>query len=448
MTQETALKVLKTGANVFLTGEPGAGKTHTVNAYVSYLRSCGMEHAITASTGIAATHIGGMTIHSWAGIGIQRILTDYDVDRIATVEYVVKRIAKTRVLIIDEISMLEKDTLESIDKVCRAIKQNEDAFGGMQVVLVGDFFQLPPVSKFGEKKSEFAFDSHAWKSLNPFVCYLSEQHRQEDEVFLELLSAMRRNEVTDEHKNILNNRIEEIEDYEETEITKLYSHNEDVDRINLAELGRVEGEEETFNMTSSGKEALVAQLKRGCLSPEKLVLKAGAVVMFTKNSQKGEYVNGTLGEVIGFDAENRYPIVLTRKNKEVTAEPVEWVVEEGGKKLASISQIPLRLAWAMTVHKSQGMSLDAAFVDLRSAFVPGQGYVALSRVRTLKGLYLVGYNQAALRVHPDVLIKDREFRNSSEALQDKFETFSKKELTIMHKNFILASGGKIKTKKE
>ncbi|MDO8518162.1 MAG: AAA family ATPase, partial [bacterium] len=145
MTQSEALTILKTGANVFLTGEPGAGKSHTVNEFTRGLRERGIEPAITASTGIAATHIGGMTIHSWSGIGIKRFLSQYDLDRIASTEHVVKRIRRTKILIIDEVSMLSPDTLGMVDAVCREVLQSSNAFGGLQVVLVGDFFQLPPI---------------------------------------------------------------------------------------------------------------------------------------------------------------------------------------------------------------------------------------------------------------------------------------------------------------
>src|SRR3989338_795530 len=145
MTQSEALDILKTGANVFLTGEPGAGKTHTVNEYVRYLRACKVEPAVTASTGIAATHIGGMTIHSWSGIGIKRWLDKYSLDSIASREYVSKRMRAAHVLIIDEVSMLAPETLDMVDAVCREVRQNQQSFGGLQVLLVGDFFQLPPV---------------------------------------------------------------------------------------------------------------------------------------------------------------------------------------------------------------------------------------------------------------------------------------------------------------
>src|SRR6185437_4780283 len=147
MTQAQALTILQTGANVFLTGEPGAGKSHTTRAYVAWLREHCLEPAITASTGIAATHIGGMTIHSWAGIGIKKSLSQYDLDRIASTEHVVKRVRRTKILIIDEVSMLGPETLGMVDAVCRTILSSSRPFGGLQVVLVGDFFQLPPIQK-------------------------------------------------------------------------------------------------------------------------------------------------------------------------------------------------------------------------------------------------------------------------------------------------------------
>src|SRR5665213_1872732 len=177
MTQGEALDILKTGANVFLTGEPGSGKTHTVNAYVAWLRSHDIEPAITASTGIAATHISGLTIHSWSGIGINESLSEQMLDLIASKEHVARRIQKAKVLIIDEVSMLSGEVLEMADRVCREVKRSDTPFSGMQVVLVGDFFQLPPIAK-GRREVSFAFESPSWRGLNPIPCYLTEQHRQ------------------------------------------------------------------------------------------------------------------------------------------------------------------------------------------------------------------------------------------------------------------------------
>ncbi|MCR4279702.1 MAG: AAA family ATPase [Candidatus Zambryskibacteria bacterium] len=455
MRQTDALKILKTGANVFLTGEPGSGKTHTVNSFVRWLREQGIEPAITASTGIAATHIGGYTIHSWSGIGIKPRLTEYDLDHMGTNERLVKRVGNARTLIIDEVSMLSGDTLTMVDQACRALRNSEEPFGGLQVVLVGDFFQLPPVVSrtqswgntedlFGTESGEdkrFAFRSPSWDVSNFVVAYLSEQHRQEDKAFLEILGAIRRGEVSEDHHEILKTRFDAVE---QKDIPRLFSHNADVDVLNSRELDKIAINTREFHMESRGSDKLVAQLKKGCLSPEKLELKVGARVMFTKNNFEEGFVNGTLGKVVGFSEFTGNPEVRTESGKLIEVEPLEWAIEENNRVLASIKQIPLRLAWAITIHKSQGMSLDAAQMDLSQTFEYGQGYVALSRVRTLSGLKLSGINQRALEVHPDIQAVDARFRGMSLAAEESFNKLSADEITEMHDNFVRACGGKKK----
>ena len=455
MTQDRALDILKAGANVFLTGEPGSGKTFVTNAYVSYLKRAKIEVAMTASTGIAATHIGGRTIHSWSGIGIGKNLSVRDIDSIASNEWVAKRIDRARVLVIDEISMLDGSTLLAVDRVCREVKRVPLPFGGLQTVFVGDFFQLPPVTAAQNRpgpqesffvetlSSPFAFASKSWQEANPLVCYLSEQHRQEDGVFLRLLSSLRQGTVTEEDVHVLLGRQMKGAEAIPKGALKLYTHNVDVDRLNEKELEGIEGVTKAFRMMAAGKRQLLEPLKRGCLSPEVLSLKKGAAVMFTRNHPQGAYVNGTLGAVVGFDMYNGYPIVKTHDGRSVVAEPADWSVEEYGKVAAKITQVPLRLAWAVTVHKSQGMSLDAAVVDLSHAFVEGQGYVALSRVRTLNGLSLLGWNEMALAVHPDVLERDGTFRNQSLDSELLFGNMDKGELERMHVTFVQAFGGTV-----
>ncbi len=450
MTQAQALSILKTGANVFLTGEPGAGKTYTINAYVRYLRQHAIEPAITASTGIAATHIHGQTIHSWAGIGVRRTLSNYDLETITTTEYLAKRIGRTRVLVIDEVSMIDAQTLSMVEAVCRTVKQVQEPFGGLQVILVGDFFQLPPVTRAGEEAC-FAFESPAWTALKPITCYLTEQHRQSDEDFLAVLSAIRQNEYDQLHHEHIEKRIITADSDAITEhrsITRLFAHNTNVDELNDTELAKITTPARSFFMQTKGKDALVAALKKGCLSPETLELKVGAIVMCTKNNRERGFVNGTLGTVIGFDGPTTYPIIQTRNGATITVEPMEWIVEESGKIKASITQIPLRLAWAMTIHKSQGMSLDAAVMDLRQVFEYGQGYVALSRVRSLSGLHLLGVNQRTFQVHPRILEKDKQFRGISVTTAEAFAKLSDTELADMQRNFIIAAGGDIHPTKE
>lgn len=436
MTQAEALTILKTGANVFLTGEPGSGKTHTINAFVAWLRACGIDPSITAATGIAATQVGGMTLHAWSGIGVHTSLSKADVDFIASKEHVARRIQKADVLIIDEISMLSASTFEMADAVCREVRRSDAPFGGLTVIAVGDFFQLPPVGRGSE--AAFAYTSRTWRELNFITCYLTEQFRQDDDQYLSVLSAIRRGDVEELHYEALVARQGEALVPEDT--PRLYSHNADVDRINAAELAKIPGKTVSFRMSERGKEALVEGLKRGCLSPEVLELKEGATVMFTKNAPQGTYVNGTLGTVTGFDAAG-YPIVATREGRTVVAEPMEWQLEEGQKVKASISQVPLRLAYAMTVHKSQGMSMDAAVMDLSKAFEYGQGYVALSRVRRLAGVFLLGINARALEVHPEILERDHEFRAASEAAREAFADMSTAETKALQEQFIKALGG-------
>lgn len=439
MLQQEALNILKTGVNVFLTGEPGSGKTHTINQYVAWLKEHDIEPAITASTGIAATHIHGLTVHSWSGIGVKETLSEAELDQIASKEHVARRILKTNILIIDEISMLSAHVLSMVDRVCKEVKRRPEPFGGMQVVLVGDFFQLPPISRGGS--APFAFESPVWKDLNPVVCYLTEQYRQEDSAFLAMLGSIRTQEADHTTASFILARETETSE-EHDDIPRLFTHNVDVDRLNAERLAKLEGRAVSFGMQGTGAPVLVEALKRGCLSPESLTLKEGAVVMGTKNLPQLGLWNGTLGVVTGFERGTNYPKIETRDGKELVVAPADWAVEEGGKVRAKITQIPLRLAWAITVHKSQGMSLDAAVVDLSRAFEYGQGYVALSRVRTLEGLFVLGWSENALLVHPEVARRDAEFRElSAEAAIGFSELEESGERAELEKNFIRASGG-------
>jgi hypothetical protein len=441
MTQDRALSILKTGANVFLTGEPGSGKTHTVNLYVAWLRAQGIEPAITASTGIAATHIHGTTLHAWSGIGVRDHLTAADVDQIASKEHVSRRIQKATTLIIDEISMLSASVLVMVDSVCREIRRTDLPFGGLQVVLVGDFYQLPPVSRKGAEAA-FAFESSIWESLHPIVCYLHEQHRQDDSRFLSVLSSIR---AADPDPGVVSAVLSRETDPEglEDDIPQLFTHNADVDRINQQKLESLPGPSKRYAMHGTGAPPLIEALKRGCLSPESLELKEGAVVMGTKNIPALGMANGTLGVIVRFEHGTGYPVIEARDGRIITVGPAEWAVEEGGKARAKVSQIPLRLAWAITVHKSQGMSMDAAAVDLSRAFEYGQGYVALSRVRSLDGLYVLGWSENALVVHPLIASKDEEFRDASEAAEATFGAMAETaELEELQRNFVKASGGR------
>lgn len=419
MRQAQALTVMMSGANVFLTGSPGAGKTYVLNQFTRLAARQHKTVAITASTGIAATHIGGTTIHSWSGLGIRETLEPRDLHQLAGNAKLVKRYNATDILVIDEVSMLHGRRLNMINQVCKLLRRSEEPFGGLQVILVGDLFQLPPVSR-DTAGADFVHLSEAWRELNVQVCYLSEQHRQEGDELLVLLEAMRSGELGEHHQEILQQRLGMKPD-DAQEITRLYAHNVDIDTVNQRHLAALSGDVYEYQMDSSGPTAKVEQLKRGVLAPEVLELKIGAQVMFVANHSAGKFANGTRGVVVKFTEDD--PVVRLLDGRLITVEPHSWKLEEDGHTRAEISQLPLRLAWAITIHKSQGMSLDTALVDLSRSFTPGMGYVALSRVRSLDGLYLSGINAMALKLHPDIYDFDQELRFVSRTLAEQTVDF-------------------------
>lgn len=435
MTQKEALNLLKMGENVYLTGQAGSGKTYVLNAYIRYLKKMKIPVAVTASTGIAATHLNGVTIHSWSGIGIKSVLTEKDIARILSNDEKRAKLQSTKVLIIDEISMLHSYRLDLVNEICKAARQNLKPFGGLQVILCGDFFQLPPIKEPGYIGTSFAYTSPAWEELHLRICYLQEQHRQNDDSFLNILNEIRSQEVSEYTYEKLAERINKAFD-KNILPTKLYTHNVDVDGINNAELEKIRKPERRYAMTTTGKKELVEVLRKGCLAPDELLLKEDTLVMFIKNNPAKGYSNGTLGKIVGFD-ENQYPMVATYSGKTITALPTSWQFEEDGVVLAQLSQIPLRLAWAITIHKSQGMSLDAAEIDLSKSFTYGMGYVALSRVRSLDGIKLLGINTTALLVDGEIAKFDYALKKLSQESSTYLEQLGKTEIKNMQSDFLI-----------
>ncbi len=424
MQQSEALDILKLGHNVYLTGAAGSGKTYVLNQYIKYLRQHNIVVGVTASTGIAATHMNGMTIHSWAGLGIGDHI---DIERILTRSTLKKRMAQTKVLIIDEVSMLDGNVLDAVDAITRAFKDKQKPFGGLQVVLSGDLFQLPPVTKSGEPF--FVFDSEAWKSMKLKVCYLEEQHRQDDSNLLNILNAIRSNSVDEAHFEELAERIKPAPKGED--IIKLYTHNAHVDDINTTELNKLKTESKVYHMASRGRQNAAESLIKRCLAPEQLTLKIGSEVMFVANNPAKQFYNGTLGKVIKFNTANQ-PVVQT-KYSQITVDEHTWKTEDGDKTIAEITQLPLRLAWAITIHKSQGMSLDAAEIDLSKSFEPGMGYVALSRVRSIDGLYIKGINNIAMVVNSRIIDLDAKLKSQSDRAVSGLKTIDKETIDLHHK---------------
>ena len=497
MRQSSALDILKTGQNVFLTGSAGSGKTYTLNQYIDYLRARRVPVAVTASTGIAATHMNGTTIHSWSGIGIKDELSDRDLTNLSRKQFLADRLKDTAVLVIDEISMLHAKQLNLVSQVLKHIRKNDKAFGGIQVVVAGDFFQLPPIGSKGESNREkFAFMSEAWLDARFHICYLSEQHRQVSEAanggldLDDILNQIRRQEVTFEAIAALENTYDQSVDIKRT---RLYTHNLNVNKINDKELALLDGEMMRFEATTTGDSKLVETLKKTVRTQDELVLKVGAKVMFIKNNAELGVSNGTMGELIGFAAvkiedkessdalieddssddideeaagektakakksaakkdkekpnskkptTQKMPVVRLNSGREVIAEPEEWIIEdETGEVLASYLQVPLCLAWAITIHKSQGMTLDAAEIDLSRTFELGQGYVALSRLKSLAGLQLLGMNDMSLQLDPLARGADKRFLVLSEEADANYAMLDEESMQQAHEKFVLKSGG-------
>lgn len=497
MKQSTALDILKTGHNVFLTGSAGAGKTYTLNQYIHYLQARQVPVAITASTGIAATHMNGTTIHSWSGIGIRMTMEDKQISQLKSKKSLKERLEQTQVLIIDEISMLHAKQLDLINQVLKVVRNNDKAFGGIQVVLSGDFFQLPPVGERGESnRDKFAFMSKAWLEAQLHVCYLTEQHRQQKNTsnslsLNDILNQIRQASVTHDAIEVLHdsqhNHIGQIR-------TRLYTHNVNVNSINDTQLSHLTGEAQVYHAMANGDPKLIDMLKKSVRTPDELTLKIGAKVMFVKNIPDLSVCNGTMGEVVKFVTTNdknepmpkhdasqtdasltesltskpndelakqteddakyddtkddekiiktKYPVIRLNTGREVIATPEQWVVEdEIGLPLATYWQVPLSLAWAITVHKSQGMTLDAAEIDLRNTFELGQGYVALSRLTDLSGLKLLGFNQTSLNLDPLARGADKRFLELSAEVQATYDELDKDAITQAHQSFVIQCGG-------
>lgn len=453
MRQSTALDILKTGQNVFLTGSAGSGKTYTLNQFIHYLRARRVAVAVTASTGIAATHMNGTTIHSWSGIGIKDELTERDLKNISGRRYLVERLKDTAVLIIDEISMLHAKQLDMVNQVLKHARKNDLPFGGLQVVVAGDFFQLPPIGSRGESNREkFAFMSPAWLEADFHICYLTEQHRQDDQqegkgINLDtILNQIREQSVTFEAIDALQATHSQAVDISRT---RLYTHNLNVNTINQKELDSLTTKPVIFKSTDVGDSKLVETLKKNVRTSDELILKVGAKVMFIKNNSELAVSNGTMGEVVAFepikadDKEgDKLPVVKLNDGRRVRAEVEEWVIEdENGEVLASYSQVPLCLAWAITIHKSQGMTLDAAEIDLSKTFELGQGYVALSRLKSLEGLQLLGMNDMSLQLDPLARGADRRFKVLSAEAEEAYGMLDEASLKKTHDEFVLKSGG-------
>lgn len=401
--QQRAIEVLNSGKNVFLTGCAGTGKTATLYYWLSTVS--GKCIAVTASTGIAATHLGGQTVHAWSGAG----MCDGEPEEIASKwfwrENVRPQMAMTDILVIDEVSMLDGDAFGLIDQLCRYAKAKHDLpFGGMQVILVGDMGQLAPVD---EENKGYAFETDTWWDAGFTMIELTTVHRQADRAFAQVLREVRDGCLSPYGEQMLCSRVRVFDPERAPEAVRILTHNRMVDEINDRRLNSLPGEPSVYKSDDYGRQEHIDILDRHCLSPKVLRLKPGARVMFTKNDRGGLFVNGTLG-VVGSIQGNDIWIMIDGRTVPFAVQRVEWTMnmgyEKGSPLIARRVQFPLRLAWAITVHKSQGCSLDRVSADLVASFAPGQVYVALSRARTLQGLNIERWGgKRSIQTHPTVL---------------------------------------------
>ena len=319
------------------------------------------------------------------------------------------RIRKAKILAIDEISMVSSNIFDILDAVLKAIRNNDKVMGGLQIVLFGDFLQLPPISR-DNSNFDFCFNSKTFKELNLETFVLEQVFRQNDEKFIKVLNNLRLGLIDEEDKQIIASRIKAKDQITAIKPTILTTHNYKVEKINQEELRKIPQNEVVYNANYFGSKDKIEFLKKNCMAPEVLKLKIGAQVMMIKNTyQKDGIVNGSLGIVRDLSPKKNYPVVEFAGNKIITISPEEWLLEKYDEQKgemvseAGLEQIPLILSWAMTIHKSQGLTLDKISCDLSESFSPGQVYVALSRAKSLQGVFIESINFAKITSNRDAV---------------------------------------------
>jgi ATP-dependent DNA helicase PIF1 len=405
--QRAIIEAFEEGKSLFITGGAGSGKSYLLSFLKRHYSQLGLE--VTASTGIAAVNIGGATIHSWAGIGLANMPIAQILENIFSAKFsrIRRRIKQVRALAIDEISMISAEVLEILDQVFRAVRENDKPMGGVQMLFFGDFLQLPPINR-DTRNFSFCFNSKAWEELNPQVFLLTEIFRQHDQQFIKILNNMRMGILEEDDREALMARVKAKDDNCAIKPTILTTHNFKVEKINEIELKNIPSLEVTHQAEYFGLPDRIEFLKKNCIASALLTLKVGAQVMMIKNTyQKEGIINGSLGVVRDFSSKKSYPVVEFSNGKILTISPEEWLIEkfDAEKKLVSTEagmvQVPLILAWAMTIHKSQGLTLDKIYCDLSDVFSPGQAYVALSRARSLSGVFIDSINFNKIFANPD-----------------------------------------------
>lgn len=431
--QKLAWDEIVLGKNLFITARAGAGKSYLIN----FIRKNFPGNVIvTASTGIAANSIGGRTIHS------QFLINPYnpDPEQAATNLSSSRRkyaLQSAHLLIIDEISMVSDRLLDCLNKTCKIFKKSDRPFGGMQIVVFGDFLQLPPVFKGDTINDKICWDCESWREAKIETFLITSNFRQStDEAFYNLLTRLRYNQLTEEDINLIKSRQLPADD----SAIRIFSTNNEVDKYNYAKYIKLDPKtEHKYIARSSGDKSLIESYWKDALIPQELELRTGARVMMCKNLNMGgdSYLfNGSLGWVIGFvenndsdDLDTGCPIIAFDcgitciVNQEIIYQPKEQGYSGEEIPLATIEQIPLKLAYAVTVHKSQGQTFDKVFMDCSRTFLFGQVYVALSRARTLDGLIIYGFNAFSKGSISDPIIVSKYLQLEQEAQERRIKKY-------------------------
>ena len=415
--QQRAVDLALSGKSFFLTGAGGTGKSYTIRSIIDALNKADKDVALTAMTGCAALLLGrgAKTLHSWAGIGLGKETVDVILQKLRKSFKAKKGWQSADTLIIDEVSMMTPDLFDKLDLIGRAILRIDKPFGGIQVIAVGDMYQLPPVNK-ENTGAFFVFESQTWKQVIQDAVVLSKIHRQSDPVFLKILDEARAGRLSQETIKILESR--RTTEWKKLEIkpTLLFTKRADVDQINITQLQKCEGDDKVFRVrTNKTQKYLIGHSidqvtgyaidkmdKSGAYVPELTLRKGAQVMLLTNKFMDHGLVNGSRGVVESFsEGLANYPYVKFINGETLLIDPHTWASEDVDG--LERQQIPLRLAYAVTIHKAQGATLDCALIDIgRNTFEYGQAYVALSRVKSLDCLYVWDLDPTAFRVHPKV----------------------------------------------
>lgn len=394
--QAYALDMCESGENIFLTGGAGSGKSYVIREFMKDKDDKQMP--ILASTGAAAVLLGGRTFHSFFGLGILEGGVHATFKRMQENKNLLKRLKKVEGVVIDEISMIPGDALMLAEAISQHARESTLPWGGLRVIAVGDFGQLPPVTKNGQKR-DWCFLNEVWQKSGFQMCELHLNQRIKNNEFLNVLDDIRNGQMTARVHDFLNDRTKQHD--EDHPGTRLFPRREQSEGYNQKKLAEINETELIVDSIYLGEQKYIDILGKSAPVPAQLKLKVGCRVLFLKNDLQKRWVNGTRGTLVHFEADH----LVVRKDggREVKVEKISFsLLDADANVKASVIQFPVNLAYATTIHKSQGATLDELWCDLGSLWEPGHAYVALSRLRDPSGLHIVRWHPRSFIIDPAV----------------------------------------------